>query len=70
MLQIIHIPWILRINLFKPTNPKDELAYISSWYIWFVTEINIGYFRRGPQNHGITSRSWNNIKIFMLDHGL
>jgi hypothetical protein len=26
-------------------------------YIWFVTEINIGCFRRGPQNHGITSRS-------------
>jgi len=26
-------------------------------YIWFVTEINIGCFRRGPQNHGITSIS-------------
>jgi len=23
-----------------------------------VTEINIGCFRRGPQNHEITSRSW------------
>jgi hypothetical protein len=23
---IIYISWILQINLFKPTNPKDELA--------------------------------------------
>ena len=38
--------------------------------IWFVTEIKIGWFRRDPQNHGRTSKSWNNIKIFMLDHGL
>jgi hypothetical protein len=28
---VLYIPWILRINLFKPTNPKDELVYISSW---------------------------------------
>jgi len=24
--QVLYIPWILRINLFKPTNPKDELV--------------------------------------------
>jgi hypothetical protein len=23
---VLFIPWILRINLFKPTNPKDELV--------------------------------------------
>jgi len=23
---VLYIPWILRINLFKPTNPKDELV--------------------------------------------
>jgi hypothetical protein len=40
--QVLYIPWILRINLFRPTNP-------------FVTEINIGCFRRGPQNHGIVA---------------
>ena len=22
---VLYIPWILRINLYKPTNPKDEL---------------------------------------------
>ena len=27
MQQVLYIPWILRINLFKPTNPKDELVY-------------------------------------------
>jgi cation transport regulator ChaC len=26
MYQVLYIPWILRINLFKPTNPKDELV--------------------------------------------
>jgi len=31
-------------------------------YIWLVAEINIGCFRRGPQNHGIT------FKILMLFH--
>ena len=25
-LKVLYIPWILRINLFKPTNPKDELV--------------------------------------------
>ena len=24
--QVLYIPWILRINLSKPTNPKDELV--------------------------------------------
>ena len=23
---LYYIPWILRINLFRPTNPKDELV--------------------------------------------
>ena len=23
---VLYIPWILRINVFKPTNPKDELV--------------------------------------------
>jgi hypothetical protein len=23
---VLYIPWILRINLFKATNPKDELV--------------------------------------------
>jgi hypothetical protein len=25
IIKVLYIPWILRINLFKPTNPKDEL---------------------------------------------
>ena len=25
-LKVLYIPWILRINLFKPTNPKDEVV--------------------------------------------
>ena len=24
----VYIPWILRINLFKPTNPKDEFGFV------------------------------------------
>jgi hypothetical protein len=24
--QVLYIPWILRVNLFRPTNPKDELV--------------------------------------------
>jgi hypothetical protein len=24
--EVLYIPWILRINLFQPTNPKDELV--------------------------------------------
>jgi len=30
IMYVLYIPWILRINLFKPANPKDELVYISS----------------------------------------
>ena len=54
MIQVLYIPWILRINLFKPRNPGITDPMTSkSW-----------------NNRPMTSKSWNNIKIFMLDHGL
>ena len=45
----------------KPQNKyyiSNELTYLNQRMhgIWFLTEINIGCFRRGPQNHGITSQ--------------
>jgi hypothetical protein len=49
---IIYIPWILRINLFKPTNPKDE-SFVRSM-VYMVCNRNYMIDRSK------TSKSWNN----------